>query len=99
MRGANLPQPKPVVTLQDVFGTYTATLDRGHRLCAPTNKNDEDPRRGRVRAARVVERVVDARHRRGEAQRFELGAEAFGRRAQCGSLVHDRWLAHRLDRG
>ena len=43
MRGANLPQPKPVVTLEDVFGTYTATLDRGHRLCAPTNKNGEDP--------------------------------------------------------
>jgi len=43
MRGANLRQPKPVVTLQDVFGVYTATLDRGHRLCAPTNKNGEDP--------------------------------------------------------
>jgi hypothetical protein len=43
MRGANLRTPKPVVTLQDVFGTYTATLDRGHRLCAPTNKNGEDP--------------------------------------------------------
>jgi len=43
MRGSNLPQPKPVVALQDVFGTYTATLDDGHRLCAPTNKNDEDP--------------------------------------------------------
>ncbi len=43
MRGANLPQPKPVVTLQDVFGMYAATLDRGHRLCAPTNKNGEDP--------------------------------------------------------
>src|SRR5262249_10275264 len=43
MRGANLPTPKPVVMLQDVFGTYKATLDRGHRLCAPTNKNGEDP--------------------------------------------------------
>jgi len=43
MRGANLPQPKPMVTLQDVFGSYTAILDRGHRLCAPTNKNGEDP--------------------------------------------------------
>jgi len=43
MRGANLPLPKPVVTLEDVFGTYTATLDRAHRLCAPTNKNGEDP--------------------------------------------------------
>jgi hypothetical protein len=29
--------------LEDVFGTYAATLDRGHRLCAPTNKNGEDP--------------------------------------------------------
>jgi hypothetical protein len=43
LRGANLPRPKPTVTLQDVFGSYAATLDRGHRLCAPTNKNGEDP--------------------------------------------------------
>src|SRR5262249_22674681 len=43
MRGANLPSPKPVVTLQDVFGSYGATLAQGHRLCAPTNKNGEDP--------------------------------------------------------
>ena len=43
MRQANLRQPKPVVTIQDVFGSYAATLDRAHRLCAPTNKNGEDP--------------------------------------------------------
>jgi hypothetical protein len=43
LRGGNLPLPKPVVTLQDVFGSYTATLKEADRLCAPTNKNGEDP--------------------------------------------------------
>lgn len=43
MRGGNLPTPKPVVTIQDVFGTYTATLKEADRMCAPSNKNNEDP--------------------------------------------------------
>jgi hypothetical protein len=43
VRGGNLPQPKPAVTLQDVFGSYAATLREADRLCAPTNKNGEDP--------------------------------------------------------
>jgi hypothetical protein len=43
IRGGGLPQPKPVVTLHDVFGTYAATLREADRLCAPTNKNGEDP--------------------------------------------------------
>ena len=35
--------PAVSVTLQDRFGTTTAKLTKLKRLCAPTNKNNEDP--------------------------------------------------------
>src|SRR5262249_30894441 len=36
-------KPKIPVTVADRFGSYTPTLTEVHRLCAPADKNGEDP--------------------------------------------------------
>ena len=38
-----IPAPQPIVKLQDRFGTTTSKPVDFHRLCAPVDKNGEDP--------------------------------------------------------